>query len=229
MPAVNSEILVWARKTAGLTIEDAVAKLHIKDERLAALERGEQDPTRPTLVKMAQHYTPAASHLLPVRASTARGSWRGFPRTPCGSIIRDGTAHRRTRPRRAEPPEHGPSHTGSRGRGGASAVHRNPDEHSRHKGRTRGATGSSRPDRRRLPSHRSSSSTNAILHRLGRSRSCMSWSISCWAIQASAVLSPGTERSGSATRSPQSGCCPSQCSTNSSLIETKTSRSRRHG
>ena len=56
MPAVNSEILVWARKTAGLTIEDAVAKLHIKDERLAALERGEQDPTRPTLVKMAQHY-----------------------------------------------------------------------------------------------------------------------------------------------------------------------------
>ena len=42
-------------------------------------------------------------------------------------------------------------------------------------------------------------------------------------------LSPGTERSGSATRSLQSGCCPSQCSTNSSLIETKTSRSRRHG
>lgn len=57
MPEVNPEILVWARETAGLTIEDAVAKLAIKDAaRLAAIERGEQDPTRPTLVKMARHY-----------------------------------------------------------------------------------------------------------------------------------------------------------------------------
>ena len=56
MPAVNPEILVWARKTAGLTIEDAGAKLSIRDARLAALERGERDPTRPTLVRMARHY-----------------------------------------------------------------------------------------------------------------------------------------------------------------------------
>ena len=120
--AVNSEILVWARKTAGLTIEDAVAKLHIKDERLAALERGEQDPTRNPGQNGAA-LPPAASHLLPVRASTARGSWRGFPHTPCGSIIRDGTAHRRTRPRRAEPPEHGATLEAEDE--AASAVHRN--------------------------------------------------------------------------------------------------------
>ena len=63
MPAVNPEILVWARKTAGLTLQDAVAKVGIRDargeaavDRLAALERGEREPTRPTLVKMAQQY-----------------------------------------------------------------------------------------------------------------------------------------------------------------------------
>ena len=63
MPAVNPEILVWARETAGLTLDEAVAKVGIRDargeaavDRLAALERGEREPTRPTLVKMAQHY-----------------------------------------------------------------------------------------------------------------------------------------------------------------------------
>ena len=63
MPAVNPEILVWARETAGLTLEDAVAKVGIRDarglaaiDRLAGLERGEGRPTRPILVKMAHHY-----------------------------------------------------------------------------------------------------------------------------------------------------------------------------
>lgn len=63
MPTVNPEILVWARHSAGLSAEDAVAKLAIRDargvaavDRLRALERGEQKPTRPTLVKMAHHY-----------------------------------------------------------------------------------------------------------------------------------------------------------------------------
>ena len=63
MPAVNPEILVWARQTAGLTLGDAVMKVGIRDargvaavDRLAALERGEREPTRPVLVKMAQHY-----------------------------------------------------------------------------------------------------------------------------------------------------------------------------
>ncbi len=63
MPAVNPEILVWARETAGLTIQDAVAKVGIRDarglaavDRLTALERGEEQPTRSTLVKMAHHY-----------------------------------------------------------------------------------------------------------------------------------------------------------------------------
>ena len=63
MPEVNPEILVWARETAGLTRTDAVTKVGIKDawgvaavDRLAALERGEAEPSRPLLVRMAQRY-----------------------------------------------------------------------------------------------------------------------------------------------------------------------------
>ena len=63
MPRVNHEILGWARVTAGITPEDAVKKLGIRDargvkavDRLTALESGEVEPTRPTLVKMAKQY-----------------------------------------------------------------------------------------------------------------------------------------------------------------------------
>ena len=63
MPAVNPEILLWARETAGLTLHDAVVKVGIGDargvaavDRLAALERGEVEPTRSVLVRMSRHY-----------------------------------------------------------------------------------------------------------------------------------------------------------------------------
>lgn len=63
MPRVNPEILAWARKTAGLTPEDAVSKLTLNDargvpavDRLAALEDGTDEPTRVMLVKMAKKY-----------------------------------------------------------------------------------------------------------------------------------------------------------------------------
>ena len=63
MPAVKPEILVWARETAGLTLQDAAAKVGIRDargvtavDRLEALERGAGEPTRPVLVRMARHY-----------------------------------------------------------------------------------------------------------------------------------------------------------------------------
>lgn len=63
MPDVNPDILRWARETAGLSPEDAVKKLDIKEargvpalDRLDALETGEAIPTRPMLVKMAKHY-----------------------------------------------------------------------------------------------------------------------------------------------------------------------------
>ena len=63
MPKVNHEILKWARETAGLSREEAVRKLSLGDargvkatDRLASLESGETEPTRPTLVKMAGQY-----------------------------------------------------------------------------------------------------------------------------------------------------------------------------
>lgn len=63
MPKVNPAILVWARETAGLPLADAARKLGYKDSRrataaskLAALENGAAEPTRPQLARMAQHY-----------------------------------------------------------------------------------------------------------------------------------------------------------------------------
>jgi len=60
---VIPEILRWARETAGLSPEDAVKKLGIKDargvaaiDRLAALENGEVPPTRAMLSRMARKY-----------------------------------------------------------------------------------------------------------------------------------------------------------------------------
>lgn len=63
MPQVNPDILRWARETAGLTLEDAVGKLAIKDakgtiatDRLRAFETGETAPTRALLSRMAKQY-----------------------------------------------------------------------------------------------------------------------------------------------------------------------------
>lgn len=63
MPAVNPEILQWARTTAGLPPEVAARKLDIGDargisavDRLAALERGTEQPTPALLRRMAEQY-----------------------------------------------------------------------------------------------------------------------------------------------------------------------------
>ncbi|RVD14409.1 XRE family transcriptional regulator [Mesorhizobium sp. M4B.F.Ca.ET.017.02.2.1] len=63
MPNVNPDVLRWARETAGLDLHDAAKRLGISDtraiagsDRLAALEKGDGEPSRPLLLKMAQHY-----------------------------------------------------------------------------------------------------------------------------------------------------------------------------
>jgi len=60
---INSDILVWARKTAGLSPEEAAARLHLTDtkkatalEKLTNLETGENKPTRRQLVEIANLY-----------------------------------------------------------------------------------------------------------------------------------------------------------------------------
>lgn len=63
MPNVNPEILRWARVTAGLSLEEAAEKLDLAAARgvggpvrLANMEAGATEPTRPLLVKMARQY-----------------------------------------------------------------------------------------------------------------------------------------------------------------------------
>lgn len=63
MPTVRPELLVWARETAGLTLEQAVSKLRIHDargiaarDRLAAMEAGQAEVSRPLLLRMAKLY-----------------------------------------------------------------------------------------------------------------------------------------------------------------------------
>jgi Zn-dependent peptidase ImmA (M78 family)/transcriptional regulator with XRE-family HTH domain len=63
MPRVNPAMLVWARETAGLTLENAARRSNIKDafgqtgaERLAALEAGQADPTRGQITDIVKAY-----------------------------------------------------------------------------------------------------------------------------------------------------------------------------
>jgi Zn-dependent peptidase ImmA (M78 family) len=63
MPKVNPEVLRWARETAGFELDEAAAKLDLSAargkpgaERLADLEAGKADPTRPLLLRMAKQY-----------------------------------------------------------------------------------------------------------------------------------------------------------------------------
>ena len=63
MPSINPEIMVWARETAGLTRQEAAGKLGFRDssrssavDKLAAIEYGKKEPSRPQLVRMADQY-----------------------------------------------------------------------------------------------------------------------------------------------------------------------------
>lgn len=51
---ITPRVLVWARETAGLSLEQAAAKLSVTTNRLAAMEAGEVDPTRRQLDNFAR-------------------------------------------------------------------------------------------------------------------------------------------------------------------------------
>jgi len=60
---VQPKILTWARETAGLSVKDAAQVLGLNNakgrsgaERLAALEAGAEEPSRPLLLKMSKSY-----------------------------------------------------------------------------------------------------------------------------------------------------------------------------
>ena len=63
MPRVNPEIIVWARETAGLSLEEAAWKLGFLDssrstgsEKLSEIETGNREPSRPQLLRMSERY-----------------------------------------------------------------------------------------------------------------------------------------------------------------------------
>jgi len=63
MSAIQPKILTWARETAGLSLDGATRALGLTDargrtgeQRLEAMELGEDEPTRPVLMKMAKTY-----------------------------------------------------------------------------------------------------------------------------------------------------------------------------
>jgi transcriptional regulator with XRE-family HTH domain len=63
MSAIQPKILIWARETAGLSLDEAARAVGLKTaygesgaERLAKLEDGKAEPPRPLLEKMAKVY-----------------------------------------------------------------------------------------------------------------------------------------------------------------------------
>ena len=119
MPKVSHEILSWARETAGLSPSEAVEKLGIGDargvsavDRLATLEAGEVEPSRPLLLKMAQHY----------RRPLVTFYMSAPPRK--GSPHRRGGTCRRAGPRYPRATKYGSRCACRRRRGQAATVHR---------------------------------------------------------------------------------------------------------
>ncbi len=63
MPKINPDILIWARESAGVSVEEAAQKLGFKDtekatadEKLRLYEDGDKEPSRSLISKMAKHY-----------------------------------------------------------------------------------------------------------------------------------------------------------------------------
>jgi Zn-dependent peptidase ImmA (M78 family)/transcriptional regulator with XRE-family HTH domain len=85
MPKVNPAILKWARETAGLSIAEGARKLGMSAERIAAMERGERDPARAVLARIAEKYhRPLLTFYLsePPAASNKGQDFRTLPEEP---------------------------------------------------------------------------------------------------------------------------------------------------
>jgi Zn-dependent peptidase ImmA (M78 family)/DNA-binding XRE family transcriptional regulator len=63
---VKAELLVWARESAHLRLEEAARKAQVKEEQLVAWEKGERQPSIPQLRKLGRVYKrPLAVFYLP--------------------------------------------------------------------------------------------------------------------------------------------------------------------
>jgi len=86
MPQINPDVLIWARETAGLSVEEAAKKLGLSGpERLMALEAGERAPSRRQLVNMSDKYRrPLLAFYLPKppRERDRGQDFRSLPEAP---------------------------------------------------------------------------------------------------------------------------------------------------
>jgi transcriptional regulator with XRE-family HTH domain len=105
MAPIAREVLIWARETANLSMEEAAKKLRISARRLASFEAGEQEPTRQQIAAMAKrYYRPLLAFYLasPPREADQPRDFRSLPeRPPPGSdalvstLLRDVLARQR--------------------------------------------------------------------------------------------------------------------------------------
>jgi Zn-dependent peptidase ImmA (M78 family)/transcriptional regulator with XRE-family HTH domain len=85
MPKVVPDVLIWARETAGLSVEAAAKKLGISPRRLTEFESGDREPTRNQLVVMSKRYfRPLLTFYLSRRPSDAERprDFRSLPEHP---------------------------------------------------------------------------------------------------------------------------------------------------
>lgn len=85
MPRIAPEVLIWARETAGLSLEAAAKKLGVSAHRLSEFERGEREPTRNQLVAMSKrYYRPLVTFYLSKRPNDAERpqDFRSLPEHP---------------------------------------------------------------------------------------------------------------------------------------------------
>jgi transcriptional regulator with XRE-family HTH domain len=82
---VVPRVLIWARETANLSLEEAAKKLRISARRLASFEAGEQGPTRQQIAAMAKrYYRPLLAFYLasPPREADQPRDFRSLPERP---------------------------------------------------------------------------------------------------------------------------------------------------
>jgi Zn-dependent peptidase ImmA (M78 family) len=86
---INPELLIWARESAGLSLEVASKKALISSERLSSWENGESRPTIPQLIKLGNVYKrPISVFYLskPPKKFDALHDYRRIPGQPTPSL-----------------------------------------------------------------------------------------------------------------------------------------------
>jgi len=80
---INPELLVWARQSAGMQLEEAASRLQVPTEKLHAWEEGSQRPTVKQLRKVASVYQQSfAAFYLPKAPAVFRAPIRDYRRLP---------------------------------------------------------------------------------------------------------------------------------------------------